>query len=72
MYMLRMLTYLTIDIDLVTPRGRQGSGEYSMKACDAMKSLCLSMSGSSNVKEVTVRVKPGDQESSDGDLADIL
>lgn len=72
MHMLRILTYLTIDIDLVTPRGKQGSGEYSMKAYDAMKSLCLSMSGSSNAKGVTVRVKPGDQDSSDVDPADIL
>lgn len=71
-HMLRMLTHLTVDIDLVTPRGKQESGEYSIKACDAMKSLCLSMSGASRLKELTIKVKPGNQDSSDIDLTDIL
>lgn len=70
--MLRMLTYMTIDIQLVTSLGNLGDDEYSIMACLTMRALCLSTSGASRLKELTIRVDPGDQEKSDVDLADIL
>jgi hypothetical protein len=37
-----------------------------------MKGLCLSLAGASKLQELSIIVKPGDQDSSDVDLADIL
>jgi hypothetical protein len=37
-----------------------------------MKGLCSLLSGDSKLKELSIVVKPGDQDSSDVDLADIL
>jgi hypothetical protein len=72
-HMLRILTHLTIDLGLVTPRGKkQESDEYSVKACDAIKSLCLALAGASKLEELSIIVKPGDQDSSDVDPADIM
>lgn len=72
MHMLRMLTHLAIGIELVAPRGTQGGGEYSIMACVTMKALCLSMSGASKLKELTISVDPREQDTSGIDLADIL
>jgi hypothetical protein len=72
MRMLRTLTHLTIDLDLVTPRGKPESAEYSIKAGSLMKGLCLSLSGASRLAELAIKVKPGDQDSSDVDLVQIL
>lgn len=72
-HMLRMLTHLTIDLELVTPRGRdQESVEYNIKACNTVKSLCLAMAGASKIKELTISIKAGDQDLCDVDPADIL
>lgn len=72
MHMLRMLTHLTIDIDLMAPQGRSDRLEYFDLTCYTMRGLCLSLGGASKMKELTVRVKSGDQDSSDIDLAGIL
>ena len=71
-HMLRMLTHLAIDIELVTPWGNLRDEEYSIMARATMKALCLSMSGASRLKELTIRVSPGDQEKSNVDLANLL
>ena len=49
-HMLRMLTHLAIDIELVTPWGNLRDEEYSIMARATMKALCLSMSGASRLK----------------------
>jgi hypothetical protein len=67
-----MLTRLTIDIDLVTPWGKPRSREYSTEASNAMKSLCLALAGASKLQELSIVVRPGEQDSSDVDLAEIL
>ena len=72
MQMLRMLTHLTIDIDLMTPRGREESWEYGIMACHTMKRFCLTLSGASNLKELTINGRPGDRGSKPVDLVDIL
>ena len=50
----------------------EGLNEYSVKACNTMKSLCLALAGAIRLEKLTIVVKPGDQDSSDVDLADIL
>lgn len=72
MHMLRMLTHLAIDLDLTVPRGREESWEYSIMACHTMKRLCSTLSGASELKELTINGKPGDQGSKAVDLVDIL
>jgi hypothetical protein len=72
LHMLRMLTHLTIDLVLVTPRRKQGSDDYSVMACNVMKGLCSSLTGDSKLKELSIVIKPGDQDSSDVDPADVL
>lgn len=72
-HMLRMLTHLTIDLELVTPQGRkEESFEYGIKACKTIKTLCLALAGASNLEELSVIVKPGHKDSSDVDPVDIL
>ena len=71
-HILRMLTHLNIEIELVAPRGYLRDADYGIMACVTMKALCLSMSGASRLKELTVRVNPGDQEKSNVDLANVL
>lgn len=70
--MLRVVTHLTIDLALVTSRGKPETDEYGVTACDAMKSLCLSLAGASKLEQLSISVKPEDQDSSDVDLANIL
>jgi len=72
MHMLRMLTRLNIDFDLTTSQKQRELKRYSFMACDTMKGLCLSLSGNSKLKELSIVAKLGDQDSSDADLADIL
>jgi hypothetical protein len=67
-----MLTHLNIEIELVAPRRYLSDADYSILACLTMRALCLSMSGASRLKELTIRVEPGEQENSDVDLAEVL
>lgn len=71
MGMLRMLTRLTIDLSLVTP-GEDESYLYVRKACDAIASLCLSLTGLSKMEELTINIDPGDPQRSNVDLGRVL
>lgn len=71
MGMLRGMTHLSIKLDLVPPEERS-SQWYISQSCDALASLCLSLTGTSKMKELTIEVIPEDLESSKVDLAHIL
>lgn len=57
MGMLRSLTHLTINSSLAEDHGRD---EYVSKARDAVACLCLSLTGASKMKELTINVELGD------------
>ena len=71
MSMLRMLTHLTVDLSLVTP-GEDESHVYVSKACNAIASLCLSLTGASKMEELTIKVEAGHPQRDHVDLARIL
>lgn len=70
--MLRSLTHLTLDLNLVTP-GEHESNRYVPRARDVFASLCLSLTGASKMKELTIKVEVGHlQEKSKKYVARIL
>ena len=71
MGMLRMLQNLTVDLSLVTP-GEDESYVYVAKACDAIASLCLSLTGASKMEELTIKVEPNYPQRDNIDLHRIL
>jgi hypothetical protein len=71
MGMMRAMTHLTINIDLVPPE-EISSQRHVSQAGEALASLCLSLTGASNMKELTVSVDPEDLNISKVDLAHIL
>lgn len=72
MGMLRSLTHLTIDLNLVTP-GDAESEFYVPRARNAIACLCLSLTGASKMQELTINVDLGHpQERSKVDFARIL
>jgi hypothetical protein len=71
MGMLRTLTHLTINLDLVAPRELGGRG-YATQAGNAITNLCLSLAGDSKIEVLTINVNPSDPERSNVDLARVL
>jgi len=71
MGMLHMLQNLTVDLSLVTP-GEDESYVYVAKACDAIASLCLSLTGASKMEELTIKVEPNYPQRDNIDLHRIL
>jgi len=70
--MLRSLTHLTLDLNLVTPREHE-SDEFVPKARNAIACLCLSLVGTSKMKKLTINVETGHpQERSKVNFARIL
>lgn len=71
--MLRSLTHLTIDLSLATP-GFDECDEYVPKARDAIACLCLSLTGASKMKELTINVsvEPKLLQRSKADFARVL
>jgi hypothetical protein len=58
---LRCLTHLTINLNLLTPEDHESNG-YVPRARDAVACLCLSLTGSSKMKELTINVGLGDPQ----------
>jgi hypothetical protein len=71
MGMLRMLTHLTVDLSGVTP-GEHQSKTYVPKARNTISTLCLSLSGISKMKELSIDVESANTERSNVELAQIL
>jgi len=69
---LRSLTQMTINLSPVTEEDRE-SNEYVPRARDAIACLCLSLTGASKMKELTINIGLGHpRERSKVDLARIL
>lgn len=72
----RGLKHLTVDVELVTPRrplyDREHPVTCAIHARDVITAVCLALTSTSKIEQLTIKVTFEDSQASDADLAEIM